>query len=64
MFLNFGRMPGDLDEALRIGAQIAILKDGKLRQVGTPSTVLNSPANDSVARFVQRGAGAGEGQHA
>ena len=54
----------DLDEALRIGAQIAILKDGKLVQVGTPSEILNSPANDYVARFVQRRAGAGEAQHA
>ena len=58
----------DLDEALRIGAQIAILKDGKLVQVGTPGDILNSPANDYVARFVQRragaGASAGEGQHA
>ena len=58
----------DLDEALRIGAQIAILKDGKLVQVGTPGDILNSPANDYVARFVQRragaGASAGEAQHA
>ena len=53
-----------MDEALRIGAQIAILKDGKLVQVGTPSQILNSPANDYVARFVQRRAGAGEAQHA
>ena len=54
----------DLDEALRIGAQIAILKDGKLVQVGTPGDILNSPANDYVARFVQRRTGAGEAQHA
>jgi glycine betaine/proline transport system ATP-binding protein len=49
----------DLDEALRIGAQIAILKDGKLVQVGTPDDILNRPASDYVARFVQRRAGAG-----
>lgn len=54
----------DLDEALRIGAQIAILKDGKLVQVGTPDQILNSPANDYVARFVERRAGAaGESRH-
>lgn len=47
----------DLDEALRIGAEIAILKDGKLVQVGTPHEILNNPANDYVARFVQRRAG-------
>ena len=54
----------DLDEALRIGAQIAILKDGKLVQVGTPGDILTSPANDYVARFVQRRAGPREAQHA
>ncbi|MDX3926077.1 MAG: betaine/proline/choline family ABC transporter ATP-binding protein [Shinella sp.] len=44
----------DLDEALRIGSEIAILKDGQLVQVGTPDEILNNPANDYVARFVQR----------
>jgi glycine betaine/proline transport system ATP-binding protein len=53
----------DLDEALRIGAEIAILKDGKLVQVGTPSQILNSPADDYVARFVQRRAGAETKHH-
>ncbi|CAN7583944.1 glycine betaine/L-proline ABC transporter ATP-binding protein [Rhizobium sp. LjRoot30] len=53
----------DLDEALRIGAEIAILKDGKLVQVGTPSQILNTPADDYVARFVQRRAGAEVGHH-
>lgn len=48
----------DLDEALRIGAEIAILKDGKLVQVGTPDDILDNPANDYVARFVQRRSGA------
>ena len=47
----------DLDEALRIGSEIAILKDGRLVQVGTPDEILTSPANDYVARFVQRRAG-------
>jgi glycine betaine/proline transport system ATP-binding protein len=53
----------DLDEALRIGAQIAILKDGKLVQVGTPDDILNRPANDYVARFVQRRTGAAVAHH-
>lgn len=48
----------DLDEALRIGSEIAILKDGRLVQVGSPETILNHPANDYVARFVQRRQGA------
>ena len=44
----------DLDEALRIGNRIAVLKDGRLIQVGTPREILQSPADDYVDRFVQR----------
>lgn len=44
----------DLDEAVRIGNRIAILKDGKLIQVGTPREILHSPADEYVDRFVQR----------
>lgn len=44
----------DLDEALRIGNRIAVLKDGRLIQVGTPLEILQSPADDYVDRFVQR----------
>ena len=44
----------DLDEAVRIGNRIAILKDGKLIQVGTPREILDSPADEYVDRFVQR----------
>lgn len=44
----------DLEEALRIGSEIAILKDGELVQVGKPADILNKPANDYVARFVER----------
>ena len=44
----------DLDEAVRIGNRIAILKDGKLIQVGTPKEILYSPADEYVDRFVQR----------
>lgn len=43
----------DLDEALKIGSEIAILKDGQVVQVGTPSAILAKPANDYVARFVK-----------
>jgi glycine betaine/proline transport system ATP-binding protein len=44
----------DLDEALRIGANIAILRDGELVQIGTPDEILNQPANDYVRRFVEK----------
>lgn len=43
----------DLDEALRLGDRIAILHEGRLSQVGTPSEILLSPANDYVADFVK-----------
>ncbi len=43
----------DLDEALRLGDHIAILKDGELRQVGSPEEILLHPADDYVTRFVQ-----------
>lgn len=44
----------DLDEALRLGTQIAILRDGELVQQGSPQDILRHPANDYVRRFVER----------
>ncbi|EGU32573.1 quaternary amine ABC transporter ATP-binding protein [Vibrio scophthalmi] len=43
----------DLDEALRIGDRIAILKDGVLVQQGTPDDILLNPADDYVEAFVK-----------
>jgi len=43
----------DLDEALRIGDRIAVLKDGELIQVGKPAEILLSPADDYVEKFVR-----------
>ena len=43
----------DLDEALRIGDRIAILKDGELSQVGTPPEILLNPADAYVEAFVR-----------
>lgn len=43
----------DLDEALRLGSRIAILKDGELIQEGTPEDILLSPANDYIESFLQ-----------
>ncbi|MDG1579813.1 glycine betaine/L-proline ABC transporter ATP-binding protein [Pseudomonas sp. GOM6] len=43
----------DLDEALRLGNRIAILKDGALVQEGTPEDILLHPANDYVQAFLQ-----------
>ncbi|MDR9827798.1 glycine betaine/L-proline ABC transporter ATP-binding protein [Vibrio sp. FNV 38] len=43
----------DLDEALRLGDRIAILKDGELVQQGTPDDILLNPATDYVEAFVK-----------
>src|SRR3546814_11481586 len=44
----------DIDEALRLGQKIAILRDGKLEQVGTPDNIRNHPVNEYVARLALR----------
>jgi glycine betaine/proline transport system ATP-binding protein len=43
----------DLDEALRIGDDIAILRDGELIQKGSPQDIVLKPANDYVADFTK-----------
>ncbi len=43
----------DLNEALKLGDRIALMKDGKINQVGTPEEILNQPATEYVARFVE-----------
>lgn len=42
----------DLDEAIRIGQRIAIMKDGRLVQIGKPEDIVTEPADDYVAKFV------------
>ena len=44
----------DIDEALRIGNRIAILKDGHLVQAGTREDIVRSPADDYVRRFIEK----------
>jgi glycine betaine/proline transport system ATP-binding protein len=43
----------DLDEALKLGDRIVLMKDGAIVQIGTPEEILTSPADDYVARFVE-----------
>lgn len=43
----------DLDEALRIGDRIALMKDGSIIQLGTPEQIMMSPANEFVEKFVE-----------
>ncbi|WP_411908944.1 quaternary amine ABC transporter ATP-binding protein [Mesorhizobium sp. B261B1A] len=42
----------DLDEAIRIGDRIAIMKDGVIVQTDTPEEIVTSPKHDYVAKFV------------
>ena len=43
----------DLDEALRIGDNIAILRDGKIIQEGDPQDIIMKPADDYIADFIK-----------
>src|SRR5699024_7019103 len=43
----------DLNEALRLGDRIALMKDGSIVQIGTAEEILMDPANDYVERFVE-----------
>lgn len=43
----------DLNEALRIGDHIMIMRDGEIVQIGTPEEILTTPANEYVERFIE-----------
>ncbi|EHL99232.1 glycine betaine/L-proline ABC transporter ATP-binding protein [Lentilactobacillus parafarraginis] len=43
----------DLNEALRIGDRIMIMKDGEVVQIGTPEEILTQPADEYVERFIE-----------
>lgn len=43
----------DLNESLRLGGRIAIMKDGEVVQIGTGEEILSNPANEYVTRFVE-----------
>ncbi|SNS65695.1 glycine betaine/proline transport system ATP-binding protein [Micrococcales bacterium KH10] len=43
----------DLNEAMLLGDRIAVMRDGRIVQIGTPEDILTDPANDYVAQFVQ-----------
>nr|WP_246088196.1 glycine betaine/L-proline ABC transporter ATP-binding protein [Nocardioides albertanoniae] len=42
----------DLNEAMRIGDRIAMMRNGRIVQIGTAEEILTDPANDYVAQFV------------
>ena len=43
----------DLDEAIRVGDRIAIMKDGHMVQIGTAEEIVSNPADDYVRDFVE-----------
>ncbi|TIH17384.1 glycine betaine/L-proline ABC transporter ATP-binding protein [Marinifilum sp. JC120] len=43
----------DLDEALKLGDRIVLMKDGEIVQIGTPEEILTEPATEYVRRFVE-----------
>jgi glycine betaine/proline transport system ATP-binding protein len=42
----------DLNEAMHLGDRIAVMRDGRIVQIGTSEQILSDPANDYVAQFV------------
>ena len=43
----------DVNEAFKIGDRVAVMKDGKVEQIGTPEEILESPANDYISEFIR-----------
>jgi len=43
----------DFDEAIRLADRIAIMQDGRIKQIGTPEELVLSPADDYVAEFTR-----------
>ncbi|MFA6719366.1 MAG: CBS domain-containing protein, partial [Prevotella sp.] len=43
----------DLDEALKLGDRIALMKDGRIVQIGTAEEILQNPADEYVCRFIK-----------
>ncbi|WP_289017752.1 glycine betaine/L-proline ABC transporter ATP-binding protein [uncultured Ornithinimicrobium sp.] len=43
----------DLNEAMRLGDRIAMMRDGRIEQIGTAEQILNDPSSNYVAQFVQ-----------
>jgi glycine betaine/proline transport system ATP-binding protein len=50
----------DIREALRLGAHIVVMRDGRVEQAAAPGTLLAAPSSDYVARFVAQTGGAGQ----
>ena len=44
----------DLDEAIKLGDRIMIMKDGIIEQIGTPEEILTNPASEYVEALLRR----------
>jgi glycine betaine/proline transport system ATP-binding protein len=43
----------DLEEAMKLGTRVAIMRDARIVQIGTPEEIISCPANEYVADFVR-----------
>ncbi|GGJ88075.1 glycine betaine transport ATP-binding protein OpuAA [Lentibacillus kapialis] len=43
----------DVNEAFKLGDRVAVMKDGKVNQIGTPEEIIESPANDYISDFIK-----------
>ncbi len=41
----------DVNEAFKLGDRVAVMKDGRVEQIGTPEEILEQPANDYISSF-------------
>ncbi|PAV29811.1 ABC transporter ATP-binding protein [Virgibacillus profundi] len=43
----------DVNEAFKLGDRVAVMKDGRIVQVGTPEEIIEEPANDYISEFIK-----------
>ncbi|MFB4212169.1 glycine betaine/L-proline ABC transporter ATP-binding protein [Shouchella sp. JSM 1781072] len=43
----------DVNEAFKIGDRVAVMRDGKVVQIGTPEEIMEAPANDYISEFIK-----------
>ncbi|MFC4559102.1 glycine betaine/L-proline ABC transporter ATP-binding protein [Virgibacillus kekensis] len=43
----------DVNEAFKLGDRVAVMKDGKVNQIGTPEEIIEKPANDYISDFIK-----------
>ena len=43
----------DVNEAFKLGDRVAVMKDGRVEQVGTPEKIIETPANEYISEFIK-----------